>query len=127
MSHSPTESASKEEEEETARIRRAQAEMLRKGGVPERQWAPAILAAAQGEIAKALSAFAGIREVGIEGGGPPASIAYLHSVVARGLADSYNYYDRNFIVAPNYADTAQHPALKGVECVQLHYERREGK
>lgn len=51
----------------------------------------------------------------------PDSVTYLHSLVQRGLADSYNYYDGTFIVSINLTDKSRYPVLQGVDCVQLQY------
>ena len=54
-------------------------------------------------------------------GGPPASIAYLHSLVVNGLGDRYNWHDHEFEVKINWADKAREPNLSGVETVTLCY------
>ena len=51
----------------------------------------------------------------------PPSMAYLHSLVDRGLADSYNYHDNVFVVKIQVADSWRFPALKDVSCIALKY------
>ena len=92
---------------ESERIARAQEEILRKGGIgpnstiatlsrqPRREW--------------------------IYNDSVPASIAYLHDLIARGLGDSYNYYAGMFMIKINNADVAHFSTLSGVDEVWLTY------
>ena len=57
-------------------------------------------------------------------GGPPASIAYLHSLITNGMADRYDWHEREFEIKINWADKAREPNLAGVDSVVLRY--REG-
>ena len=67
-----------------------------------------------------------IVEFTITGGEVPASIAWLHSVVERGLGDSYNYTDREFVVEIRPADWVREGSLKNVRTVVLKYAGKEG-
>ena len=57
----------------------------------------------------------------VYGDGAPASIAYLHALVAKGLADSYNYNDRDFVVVIRDSDRERESALRNVRAVTLRY------
>ena len=61
----------------------------------------------------------------VYGEGVPASIAYLHSLVARGMADYYNYSERNAAVLIRIADRDREPALRNVRSVTLWYKSEE--
>jgi hypothetical protein len=54
-------------------------------------------------------------------GGPPASIAYLHSIGERGLADAYNYPEGSVTVEIQSLDREREPSLKNVHSVVLNY------
>lgn len=60
-----------------------------------------------------------------EDGAPPASIAYLHNLVARGLGDSYNYMDGRFVVEIRGEDRIREASLKNVATVTLQYRTEE--
>ena len=51
----------------------------------------------------------------------PASLCYLHSIVKRGLGDSYNYYDHEFAVEIQPADKIREETLRDVQVVVLKY------
>lgn len=57
--------------------------------------------------------------------GVPASIAYLHSLAARGMADYYNYSDHNAAVLIRIVDRDREPALRNVRSVTLQYKSEE--
>mgnify|MGYP001615512454 FL=1 len=63
----------------------------------------------------------------VYGEGVPASIAYLHSLVARGMADYYNYSDgvTHAAVLIRIADRDREPALRNVRSVTLRYKSEE--
>lgn len=62
-------------------------------------------------------------EFTVYGEGVPASIAYLHSIVARGLGDSYNYSDGKFVVEIRPEDRVREPSLRNVRAITLCYRR----
>lgn len=55
----------------------------------------------------------------------PDSVIYLHSLVAKSLGDSYNYYDNQFVVKIQPADHWRFPQLKGIVSVMLEYRNGE--
>ena len=57
----------------------------------------------------------------VYGVGAPASIAYLHSLVAKGLGDSYNYTDRDFVIVIRDSDRRREPSLLRARAVTLRY------
>ena len=96
-------------------VRRAQREML------YGEW---------DEVAKAMTKLgigalskSRVEDYTVAGEGPPASIAYLHSIVARGLGDSYNYHDREFVVEIHPEDIVREASLKRVRAVVLTYAK----
>lgn len=53
----------------------------------------------------------------------PASIAYIHLLVSKGLGDEYDYIDKQFVVEIHPNDVVREPSLKNVDSVTLHYKR----
>lgn len=51
----------------------------------------------------------------------PGSINYLHQLIAGGLGDHYNYYDRHFTINIQGGDRLREGSLRGVESVTLTY------
>ena len=67
-----------------------------------------------------------VTEFTLSGREVPPSIAWLHSVVERGLGDSYNYTDREFVVEIRPADWIREGSLRNVRTVVLKYAGKEG-
>ena len=58
--------------------------------------------------------------------GIPSSIAFCHSIIARGLADDYNFRDRLCTLCINDSDRQRERALREVESVMLEYKEGRG-